>query len=178
MCSIFYFQGGRCPVTRLHLRLRPPDFARVFSRVLSSHTSREAFLTRTLNLLGKLRDCKEVTTLVYLNRLRWFHSLPILHLFACLTGLIGLVIPSLSYLGIVWTFILILDLPISTVAYGIGWKYGGLATIWVMVVGTLWWYLLGWGAEFVLDTFVRRPRPATLFPPNSVKSPSDRDKSR
>jgi hypothetical protein len=32
-----------------------------------------------------------------------------------------------------------------------------------------WWCLLGRGAEFVLDTFVRRPRPATLFPPNAEK---------
>jgi hypothetical protein len=110
-----------------------------------------------------------VTVLVYLKRLRWFHSLPILHLCACFTGLVGHIISSLQYWGIVWSFILILDLPISLVAYGIGWKYGGLATLWIIVMGTLWWYLLGRGAGFVVDTFVSRSRPDTLFPPDSVK---------
>lgn len=100
----------------------------------------------------------------YVKHLRWYHSLPILHFCTCLAGLIGYVIPTLQDWGFVWPIILILDLPISLVAYGIGWKYGGLATIWIFVVGTLWWYLLGRGVEFALDSFVRSPRPAILFP--------------
>jgi hypothetical protein len=119
-----------------------------------------------------------VATLVYLKHLRWFHSLPIFHLYGCFTGFIGYLIPSLHHWGILFTFILILDLPISLVAYLIGWKYGGLALAWIMVVGTLWWYLLGRGAEFLIDTFVRSSRPTSLFLSNSEKRTTDNDKSR
>jgi hypothetical protein len=73
-----------------------------------------------------------------------FSSLRLLH------WLYGYLIPSLHHWGILFTFILILDLPISLVAYLIGWKYGGLALAWIMVVGTLWWYLLGRGLNFCL----------------------------
>ena len=115
--------------------------------------------------------------MVYLKHLRWFHSLPIFHLYGCFTGFIGYLIPSLHHWGILFTFILILDLPISLAAYLIGWKYGGLALAWIMVVGTLWWYLLGRGAEFLLDTFVRSSRPTSLFLSNSEKRTTDHDKS-
>jgi hypothetical protein len=90
-----------------------------------------------LELLGMLGDSKGLTTLAYLDRLRWFHVLPILHFCACFVGLIGFVIPALQYWGIVWPFILTLDVPISLVAYGLGWKYGALASVWTIVVGTL-----------------------------------------
>jgi len=92
--------------------------------------------------------------LVYLKHLRWFHSLPIFHLYGCFTGLLDT--SSLVFTTGESCYVhLILDLPISLAAYLIGWKYGGLALAWIMVVGTLWWYLLGRGAEFLLDTFVR-----------------------
>lgn len=98
------------------------------------------------------------------RRLRWVYLLPILHLCACFISYIGIVIPSLQYWGIVWTYIMMLDLPISLVAFGIGWKHGALAIIWIMSAGTLWWYLLSRGAEFVFGGFIRRPKPVTLFP--------------
>jgi len=117
---------------------------------------------RTLKLFNRLGDTKGVTTLVRRVHLRWVHFLPILHLCACLTSLIGFVIPSLQYWGIAWTFILILDLPISLVFYGLAWQHGALAATWIFVVGTCWWYLLSRGAEFLIDSMGRR-KPITLF---------------
>jgi hypothetical protein len=108
------------------------------------------------------------------RHLRWVHFLPILHLCACVTSYVGLVIPSLQYWGTVWTYIMMFDLPISLVAYGLGWKRGALAMLWVMSAGTVWWYLLGRGIEVALGSFIRRP-PATLFPRNSVTKISDRE---
>jgi hypothetical protein len=79
----------------------------------------------------------------YLKHLRWFHSLPIFHLCGCFTGFIGYLIPSLHHWGILFTFILILDLPISLVAYlnrmeirrtCFGLDYGG-------------WHGICWGGE-------------------------------
>ena len=45
------------------------------------------------------------------------------------------------------------DLPISMVAFALAWKYSALATAWIFVVGTLWWYLLSRVAEPVLRRF-------------------------
>jgi hypothetical protein len=81
----------------------------------------------------------------------------------CLVSFIGLVIPSLQRMGILFTFIVLADLPISALAYAIGWKYGTLAAVWVLVAGTLWWYLLARGANFLIDVLHRR-KMVTLFP--------------
>jgi hypothetical protein len=115
--------------------------------------------------------------LVRLGRLRWVHFLPILHLCACFASFIGLVVPSLQYWGIVFTFILVLDLPISLVAYGLGWKHGAVAIIWIAVVGTLWWYLLSRGAEVVFNGIAHRQKSAPLLFPDSLKRINDRDES-
>ena len=37
----------------------------------------------------------------------------------------------------------------------LGWKYSALADLWIVVAGTLWWYLLGRGLEFVLGKNAR-----------------------
>jgi hypothetical protein len=65
--------------------------------------------------------------------------------------MIGYLIPNLQNWGIVWVFVMLLDLPISGVAYALTWKYGALAVIWIMSAGTLWWYLLSRAVEAVLD---------------------------
>ena len=96
------------------------------------------------------------------SRVRWVYFLPILHLCACFTSLIGFVIPSLQYLGIVWTFILILDLPISLVSYGLAWQNGALAAIWIFLAGTCWWYLLSRVAGVLINS-VRHRKPVSLF---------------
>ncbi len=87
---------------------------------------------------------------------RWIYVLPILHLCACLISMVGYLIPSLQYLGIVWTGIMVADFPISLVAVALAWKYSALATAWILVGGTLWWYLLSCGAELVLRRFKAR----------------------
>ena len=53
---------------------------------------------------------------------RWVYFLPAVHLCACLVSYIGLIIPSLSYVGILFTFVLIADLPVSAVTYALAWK--------------------------------------------------------
>jgi hypothetical protein len=93
---------------------------------------------------------------IILKRCRpWVYLLPTLHLGACLVSFIGLVIPGLQYAGILITFILAADLPISVPAYALAWKHGVLAVIWIFVAGTSWWYLLSRGAELLLDRFLR-----------------------
>jgi hypothetical protein len=92
--------------------------------------------------------------------LDWAHFLPILHLCACLISFVGLVLPRLQHVGILFTFILLADLPISLPAYFLGWEYSTLAVVWVFVAGTLWWYVLGRTAEALFIRFVRRDEPA------------------
>jgi hypothetical protein len=85
--------------------------------------------------------------------------LPFLHLLACLTSYVSLLIPGLQFLGILFTFILLADLPVSLLAYGLGWHYPTLAGIWIFVAGTLWWYLLGRAAQAVFLGVLHRNDP-------------------
>lgn len=95
---------------------------------------------------------------------RWVYLLPILHLCACLISMVGYLVPSLQYLGIVWTGIMLVDLPISLVAFALAWKYSALAAAWILVAGTLWWYLLSRGAELVVRRLkARRDVPLNKF---------------
>jgi hypothetical protein len=96
---------------------------------------------------------------------RWVYLLPALHLGACFLALLTFLLPSpLQFLAIVWSFIMLADLPISFPAYLIAWRYGGLAIIWIIVAGTLWWYLLSRGAVFLLAEFRnKRPDPSKIF---------------
>jgi hypothetical protein len=70
------------------------------------------------------------------------YLLPIIHLFLCLIGLAGYVIPSLSFFGVILEFINLADLPISIVGIILSFHHDTIATLWILVVGTLWWYLL------------------------------------
>jgi hypothetical protein len=45
---------------------------------------------------------------------------------------------------------MIVDFPLSLVTLALAWKYSVLAAVWMVVVGTLWWYLLSRGAELVV----------------------------
>jgi len=85
----------------------------------------------------------------------WVYVLPIFHVFICLISYIGLAIP-LQHLGILFSLVLLADLPVSIVAYGLAWKYSVLAYLWTLVAGTLWWYLLSRCAEALFIRFVRR----------------------
>jgi hypothetical protein len=68
----------------------------------------------------------------------------------------GLVVPALQPLGIVESFVLLADLPTSLLAYWLAWKHSTLAALWILVVGTLWWYLLSRGIELALSNFRNR----------------------
>jgi len=90
---------------------------------------------------------------------RWVYVLPALHLCACFMSIGGYVIPNLQYWGIAFTFILLVDLPISIVAYALAWKYPTIAMVWIFVAGTLWGYLLSCGIQFVFDNFLGQSHP-------------------
>jgi hypothetical protein len=93
------------------------------------------------------------------RRSRWIYFLPSLHLSACLISFVGILVPSLQYIGILFTFILAADLPISLPAYFLAWKYPALGLIWIFVVGTVWWYLLSRCARFLFIRFIQRNEP-------------------
>src|ERR1700751_5460813 len=96
----------------------------------------------------------------------WRYVFPSIHLLACLTSYVGLLIPSLQFLGILFSFILLADLPISILTYALAWKYSALGVIWIFVAGTLWWYLLGRGVQPLFLRFTGRNDPeARLTPP-------------
>jgi hypothetical protein len=76
-----------------------------------------------------------------------------------LTSYLGLLIPSLQYFGILFTFVLIADIPVSIPAYLFGWKYSALAVVWVFIAGTLWWYWLSRAANALFTRYVRRNEP-------------------
>lgn len=71
---------------------------------------------------------------------RWIYLLPTIHLIACAISFLGYLIPQAGFLGIVC--IVLVDLPVSAIFYALAWKYEVIAVLWVLVVGTLWWYLL------------------------------------
>jgi hypothetical protein len=91
--------------------------------------------------------------------IKWRYVLPSIHLFACVTSYIGLLIPQLQFVGILFTYVLLADLPISLPAYFLGWKYPALSVTWVLVAGTIWWYLLGRAVEAVFLWFAHRNDP-------------------
>jgi hypothetical protein len=87
---------------------------------------------------------------------RWRYVLPSIHLLACVSGYVGLLLPRLQFFGILFSFVLLVDLPVSLLAYGLGWKHPVLALTWVFVAGTLWWYLLGRAVQAVFLWFAHR----------------------
>jgi hypothetical protein len=53
--------------------------------------------------------------------------------------------------GVASGYILLADLPISVVTFALGWQYPFLANLWILIVWTLWWYLLSIAIEWVLN---------------------------
>jgi hypothetical protein len=103
------------------------------------------------------------------RRFRWVYLLPLIHLSACLISIVGIIALRIPFLGSVWIVLMMVDLPISLLAYLVGWKYPALAYLWTLVAGTLWWYLLSRGAELAFRKLIARPPAAQdLFPRGDV----------
>ena len=98
---------------------------------------------------------------------RLAHILPGLHLSICLLSYVGIFLKS-PYLGMMFTYALIADLPVSLVAYLTGFTYPLFAVLWIMTVGTVWWYGLGRAAEYVIEWIKdsRGDQSGSLFPPD------------
>jgi hypothetical protein len=109
------------------------------------------------------------------NRSQWIYFLPALHLCACFTMFVGYFAPNWPYLPRVWTYLMVLDFPISVVAVFVAWKYSSLAVAWLVVVGTFWWYVLSRGAELLLHKFRERGTGAQdLIPKGDVNASTRR----
>jgi len=91
----------------------------------------------------------------------WVYFLPILHFCACLMSTLQFFVPGLQYLNVMWNFVARADFPISLVAYALTPKFAPLAAIWIVVAGTLWWYLLSRLAESAINGFTRQRNPAS-----------------
>jgi hypothetical protein len=89
----------------------------------------------------------------------WIYFLPILHFCACLMSTLRFFVPGLQYLSVMWDFVVRVDFPISLVANALTPKFAPLGAIWIVVAGTLWWYLLSRGVELVFITLkpIRTP---------------------
>lgn len=99
---------------------------------------------------------------------RLAYILPALHIGACLVSYTGLIFPKLQYLGFIFTFVLIADLPISLVTYFAVWEFALFAGTWIVVVGTLRWYLIGLTADWISER-IKEPQGnqrGSLFPPD------------
>jgi|GEM_PF-1034252 hypothetical protein len=80
----------------------------------------------------------------------WIYFLPILHFCACLMSTLRFFVPGLQYLSVMWDFVVRADFLVSLVADALGPHYSTLAAIWIVVAGTLWWYLLSRGLELII----------------------------
>lgn len=81
---------------------------------------------------------------------RWVYFLPAIHLSVCLISLVGY-FANLGYLGVVWEFVVLADLPVSALYYALAWNHGAIGVVWVVVVGTLWWYWLSRKIESLIN---------------------------
>jgi hypothetical protein len=79
----------------------------------------------------------------------WIYFLPILHFCACLMSTLRFFVPGLQYLSVMRDFVVRADFPISLVADALTPKFVPLASIWIVVAGTLWWYVTSRAAEFI-----------------------------
>jgi len=89
------------------------------------------------------------------------YFLPILHFCACLMSTLRYFVPGLQYLVVIWEFVTHADLPISLVTFAFGPHSSVLAAIWIVVAGTLWWYLLSRAAEILFNRFTSRRKPVS-----------------
>jgi hypothetical protein len=89
----------------------------------------------------------------------WIYFPPILHFCACLMSTLRFFVPGLQYLSVMWTLLVLVDVPVSLLADGLGPHYSALAATWIVAAGTLWWYLLSRLGETVFHKFKPRSKP-------------------
>jgi hypothetical protein len=87
---------------------------------------------------------------MHIPRLYW---LPLIHFAVCIIAMLGYAVPHLQFLGILMGFVNVVDLPISLVAFALSFHHDVLAWMWTVVVGTLWWYLLGRAVQLLASKF-------------------------
>ena len=75
--------------------------------------------------------------------LRWRYVFPAIHLSVCLIALLSSVIPGWEELARAWVLLFIVDFPVSFVPLILVWKHELAAGVWLLFVGTGWWYLIG-----------------------------------
>ncbi len=80
----------------------------------------------------------------------WIYFLPILHFCTCLMSTLRYFVPGLQYLSVMWNFVVRADFPLSLVADALTPKFTPLAAVWIVVAGTLWWYLISRAAEVIV----------------------------
>ena len=85
------------------------------------------------------------------KRFGWVYIPPLIHLVICLTAMSGYLVPRLQFLGILWSVITIVDLPVSLVTVALVWKHEVLAGVWAVLAGTWWWYFLSRKLESLLN---------------------------
>src|SRR5208282_1663172 len=108
-----------------------------------------------------MRLVQRVSTLTRRAYPDWIYFLPILHFCACLMSTLRYFVPGLQYLVVIWDFVMHADLPVSLVAYALAPYSAALAGIWIVVVGTLWSYLLSRAAEFLFNRFTQQRKTAS-----------------
>ena len=91
----------------------------------------------------------------------WIYFLPILHFCACLMSTLRFFVPGLQYLSVMWDFVVRADFPLSLVADALRPHYSAIAAIWIVVVGTLWWYLLSRLTEGAINNLKYRRKPVS-----------------
>jgi hypothetical protein len=94
--------------------------------------------------------------LTFSRQTSWVYCLPILHLCVFAIANVGLLSPSLQYLGRLESYLILADLPVSIVVFGLAWHYPMIAALWIVVVGTLWWYLLSRLLELGIHKLMRK----------------------
>jgi hypothetical protein len=80
------------------------------------------------------------------SRLRTY-VLPLLHVCACL---------AVEALHSGWQPIALADYPISTPAVSLAFHYNTTAFPFLLVMGTMWWYLLSRGGILFVDNIIMR----------------------
>ena len=97
--------------------------------------------------------------LIPLRYMSWVYLLPTLHLGAFAVSNLGFFIPSLQYLARLEGYIIVADLPISLVVFALAWHYPVLAAIWLVIIGTLWWYLISRLLKLGVQKLLRKDPP-------------------